>query len=619
MSNVLKKLSVLCLSICLFSTFLSVNIETIQVSAASNEIVSAKYGIDESFEDVTSILKNKVSDGKIAEFTVSKDSIGKDPKPGKNKILLVEYNQGGEFKRAQIVDGKKFALPFNDPYDVEQPAEVKKILAEKLTISNDTKYWPGTGLRGTNSQPVEAFAGSTHPGEYFTDDDFKRMKSLGMNCVRVMIRTDEGNYWRVPNGTAPPPIPQGDKMAPYRNHLKGLEVALKLAEKYDMWIIPSGDNVVGRTIDWFLNEEDGSGYGQTLIELWQYIAKTYGKHPRLIGYDILNEPHTPSEMGGYMLTYLPNLIKEIRKIDKNTFIIVEPYPFASPSAFKTLKPPTDDPKLVYSCHFYEPHEYTHQGITENRSQKMSYPGYMPYGDGNGGRVVNKNNIKNGSLKYVREFQLKYNAIIWVGEFSVVRWAPGADQYLTDVIDIFEEWGWDWVTHAYRGWNGWNQTFPAGQWGGAASNVDDGGDYTNSRIMALKKGWANNKTTNRPLRPTPIISNNTTSKVTQNTSNATDSIKTGSSTTVSDSQTTDSSGGVSSTTSNTSSSTNISADNPLSPLDETKPPKGDSGTIFLIIIISTALMLLVGGFAFWWFKVRLSGGFKAFFGKNSGEF
>ena len=45
--------------------------------------------------------------------------------------------------------------------------------------------------------------------------------------------------------------------------------------------------------------------------------------------------------------------------------------------------------------------------------------------------------------------------IYVGEFSAIRWAPGADNYLRDCIDIFEEYGWDWTYHAYREWDVWS--------------------------------------------------------------------------------------------------------------------------------------------------------------------
>ena len=53
------------------------------------------------------------------------------------------------------------------------------------------------------------------------------------------------------------------------------------------------------------------------------------------------------------------------------------------------------------------------------------------------------------VKPVREFQLKYGAKIYAGEFSAAAWAPGADQYLRDCIALFEEYGWDWTYHAFR--------------------------------------------------------------------------------------------------------------------------------------------------------------------------
>ncbi len=38
---------------------------------------------------------------------------------------------------------------------------------------------------------------------------------------------------------------------------------------------------------------------------------------------------------------------------------------------------------------------------------------------------------------------------------MIRWAPGAAEYLADAIAIFEKHGWDWSYHAYREWHGWN--------------------------------------------------------------------------------------------------------------------------------------------------------------------
>jgi hypothetical protein len=59
------------------------------------------------------------------------------------------------------------------------------------------------------------------------------------------------------------------------------------------------------------------------------------------------------------------------------------------------------------------------------------------------------------LEPVRAFQKRHNARIYVGEFSAIAWAPGADRYLRDCISLFEEYGWDWTYHAFREWAGWS--------------------------------------------------------------------------------------------------------------------------------------------------------------------
>ena len=50
---------------------------------------------------------------------------------------------------------------------------------------------------------------------------------------------------------------------------------------------------------------------------------------------------------------------------------------------------------------------------------------------------------------MRAFQEKHKCRIYVGEFSAAAWAPGAENYLRDCIDLFEEYGWDWTYHAFR--------------------------------------------------------------------------------------------------------------------------------------------------------------------------
>ena len=43
----------------------------------------------------------------------------------------------------------------------------------------------------------------------------------------------------------------------------------------------------------------------------------------------------------------------------------------------------------------------------------------------------------------------------MSEFGVIRWAPNGADYLRDLLEIAEEYGWDWSYHAFREWNGWS--------------------------------------------------------------------------------------------------------------------------------------------------------------------
>jgi len=269
-------------------------------------------------------------------------------------------------------------------------------------------------------------------------------------------------------------------MAPYRHHLEGLRVALKLAEKYHIYIIPSGDSVVGR-------DGESLAYYQSLSQLWQYIAGNFGRHPYLLAYDLLNEPHGSGETNYYFETALPELVRAIRALDTNSYIVVEPAPFALPDQGFAALSPIADPKVVYSFHWYYPHPYTHQGLGDYPRLSEAYPGTFAVFPGSPAQSWDRERMSN-YMAEVRRFQLEHNAIIWVGEFSAIRWAQGAAGWLADSIAVFESYSWSWAYHAYRGWNGWNPTFSATD---PVSNEDDGGQTTD-RLEALLEGWSRNE-------------------------------------------------------------------------------------------------------------------------------
>jgi hypothetical protein len=47
------------------------------------------------------------------------------------------------------------------------------------------------------------------------------------------------------------------------------------------------------------------------------------------------------------------------------------------------------------------------------------------------------------------FVTQYGLPIYVGEFGAFRWAPGTNAYLSDLIGLFEENGWNWAYYVWR--------------------------------------------------------------------------------------------------------------------------------------------------------------------------
>jgi len=82
----------------------------------------------------------------------------------------------------------------------------------------------------------------------------------------------------------------------------------------------------------------------------------------------------------------------------------------------------------------------------------------------------------------------FNVDICIGEFSAVRWAKGADQYLSDLIDVMEENHWDWSYHAFREWPGWSLEV------GEDKNVGALSPAPTARLRVLQAAFARNALT-----------------------------------------------------------------------------------------------------------------------------
>jgi len=235
--------------------------------------------------------------------------------------------------------------------------------------------------------------------------------------------------------------------------LAELDAILPSARRYGIKIVVDMHVGPGTSVNQLLSNQLSwePEMQQLLADVWREIAQKYRNEPAIYGYDLLNEPreenyvYTPG--GGLDWNRLAEKVaRAIREVDPDRPIIVESAQWGSAAGFENLIP-IDVPGIIYSFHIYSPAEYTHQGI-HNRPAGIAYP------DEIAGKQWNKGMLEK-EMAPVIEFQKKYHVPIYVGEFGVARWAPGAEQWLGDAISIFEKYGWDWSYHAFREYEGWD--------------------------------------------------------------------------------------------------------------------------------------------------------------------
>ncbi|MDD5727602.1 MAG: cellulase family glycosylhydrolase [Victivallales bacterium] len=217
---------------------------------------------------------------------------------------------------------------------------------------------------------------------------------------------------------------------------------------------------------------------ETLTMAWRKLATHYRNNPVIYGYDLLNEPvasnYIKGKSGSPWEIMVKHLVKAIREIDPNTPIIVEWFLNNNLSDYFLV----EDPHIIYSPHFYRPKEYVYQGILGNRIP-FTYPGEI------NGVYYDKEQLR-VTLKSCILFQKKHDVKIYVGEFSVLAWAKGADQWLKDVTELFEEYGWDWTYHAFREWTAWSLEYDGDGFRKSKPSAD------NSRKRVMLDAFRKNK-------------------------------------------------------------------------------------------------------------------------------
>jgi endoglucanase len=272
-----------------------------------------------------------------------------------------------------------------------------------------------------------------------------------------------------------------------------LDRVLDWAEENNVRVAIDVHTTPGTRSRWTIYPEDEFWQDRScwyyFISVWVLISNEQKHRGDVIyGYDLLNEPAVPDTIihGDQWNELAAILVDTIRANNDQHAIVIEPAGIRlARGGFKDridgledLILPDDD-NLIVSPHIYDPFLFTHQGVNQN-------PAGVPYPGQIGDTYWDKEQLSK-TMQPIRDFQkANGNIRIFMGEFSASR-AGGDDSnvYLKDLIDLFEEEGWDWAYHDLRGGRMWDPEMPVG------SNSAEPRDANTPRMILLREYYSRN--------------------------------------------------------------------------------------------------------------------------------
>lgn len=205
-------------------------------------------------------------------------------------------------------------------------------------------FYKGVNLGGWLSQCDYS---EKHLNSFIGEEDLARISSWGLDHVRIPV-----DYNIFENGDGS-----------YRQEGFALiDRALGWCERYGLNAVIDLHKTAGFSFDSGEKEAgffENEGLQRRFLNLWEEIARRYGKYPKTVAFELLNEV-TDREFIGVWNRLARECIEKIRVCAPDTLILVGSYWNNSAEAVKDLDAPCDD-RVVYNMHCYEPLKFTHQG------------------------------------------------------------------------------------------------------------------------------------------------------------------------------------------------------------------------------------------------------------------
>jgi hypothetical protein len=293
-----------------------------------------------------------------------------------------------------------------------------------------------------------------HPPVAATAEDMKQIRSLGLDHIRLPV--DPVRLRKFP-GTGPlnPEV------------LQQVDAAIRLALDHNLNVVL--DMHPGSDFKELL--ENDADFFSSFVEFWAVLAAHLAEYdPARLALEILNEPMVKDPARWQAM--VDELHNAIRKAAPKHTIIIGGGEWSNVAALCRLLA-SDDPNVVYTFHFYDPHLFTHQGAGWGSPEWPLLKG-IPYPltpergteilagvSDERAREALQNHIAeqwdaekiSRHIREAADWAEAHGAKIWCGEFGVYRtYSDPVDRarYLLDLRTAMERHGIGWAMWDYQG-------------------------------------------------------------------------------------------------------------------------------------------------------------------------
>lgn len=300
-----------------------------------------------------------------------------------------------------------------------------------------------------------------HFEKYITEWDVQNIASFGVDHIRLAFDQIV--------------LEEFDNPYHYRDFtFRHIDNFLSWAEKYHLNVVLNLHKAVGCYCD-CARQVPLLGTPELedrFIALWLEFERRYHDKGDEIVFELMNEVQdTESEK---WISLYKRTIAAIRRVNPTRKIMVGSARWNSVGTLPQLEVLDDDPNVIYTFHFYDPFEFTHQrGVLQTMNhyynREMPYPCEIGryrdfqkfvYGNPNSyaGLTEMGRDFIRSALKPAKDFIEQHpDAVLTCGEFGTIRSCPTEwrENWFRDVIEFLDENGipftiWNYLSTPYDG-------------------------------------------------------------------------------------------------------------------------------------------------------------------------